>query len=456
MRRTLLAICACCWLVTAAPTARASSELLTIDVRDADISDVIAMLAAQSGVNVVTDGSVKPERVTLRLHGVTFDEALRVIASAHSLQVRSEGGILVVGAAESMNRRAAGVVFSLHHAQADDVAKELADVLPLGTVIDADKRSASVMVAGDDETLARARRLVAALDSQASSGVDVEAATQPYRLRFLRADDVVPKLKAAVADGSFLADEELNAVLATGGERVQAATRSLLAGIDRPSTQVLFEVKVADVTPINDASNFGLEFGGIDLQGQPLPGAVAYNFVGGTIPVYVTLNAMVSKGRAQILATPKLVTVNNKEADLTIGETYPIVYSTSVFGGQNVQYVDIGVHLRVTPTIGTDGTVTAELHPEYSELVGFTPTGYPIVANRKIDSTLRVGDNETIVLGGLMRDTSSQTISKIPGLSEIPVLGKLFQNKQSAHERDEIVFLITPHVIYPGSSVPHG
>ena len=67
-----------------------------------------------------------------------------------------------------------------------------------------------------------------------------------------------------------------------------------------------------------------------------------------------------------------------------------------------------------------------------------------------------IGDNETIVLGGLMRDTSSQTISKIPGLSEIPVLGKLFQNKQSAHERDEIVFLITPHVIYPGSSVPHG
>lgn len=66
-----------------------------------------------------------------------------------------------------------------------------------------------------------------------------------------------------------------------------------------------------------------------------------------------------------------------------------------------------------------------------------------------------VSDNETIVLGGLMRDTSSQTISKIPGLADIPVLGKLFQNKQTAHERDEIVFLITPHVIYPGGPVPH-
>ncbi|MBV8583651.1 MAG: type II and III secretion system protein [Candidatus Eremiobacteraeota bacterium] len=166
------------------------------------------------------------------------------------------------------------------------------------------------------------------------------------------------------------------------------------------------------------------------------------------------LNALVSKGHAQILATPKLVTINNKEADLTIGETYPIVYSTSVLGGQNVQYVDIGVHLRLTPTIGSDGSVTAELHPEYSELIGFTSTGYPIVANRKIDSTLRVSDNQTIVLGGLMRDTSNETLEKVPWLGDIPILGKLFQNKETAHERDEIVFLITPHVIYPGSSPP--
>ena len=288
------------------------------------------------------------------------------------------------------------------------------------------------------------------LDTAPPAAATTFGTTNSYGLRFLRPDDVVAKLKAVVSEGSFLADEEQNSVLVTGGDHVQTAARSFIASIDRASAQVMFEVKVADVTPVNEASNFGMEFGGIDLQGQPIPGAVAYNFVSGTIPVNVTLNAMVSKGRASILATPKLVTVNNKEADLSIGETYPIVYSTSVFGGQNVQYVDIGVHLRLTPTIGADGSVTAELHPDYSELVGFTPTGYPIVANRKIDSTLRVQDNQTIVLGGLMRDTSNETISKVPWISDVPIIGRLFQNKQSAHERDEIVFLITPHVIYPG------
>jgi len=447
--RALVTTCLCLTLLSTAAMASGGSSLLTIDVRDVDISDVIAMLAAQAGINVVTDGSVKPERITLRLHDVTFDEALRAITSAHSLQVRAEGNILIVGAADAVNRRSTGVVLQLHRAQPDDIAKDLTDALPAGTVIDADKRTARVMITGDEDTIARARRLVAALDSVPSEESATAAATVAYPLRYVRADDVLAKVKAAVAEGSFIADEEQNAILATGDEHIQVSIRHLLASMDRPSAQVMFEVKVADVTPVNDASNFGIEFGGVDSQGQSLPGAVAYNFVGGTIPIFVTLNAMVSKGRASILATPKLVTVNNKEADLTIGETYPIVYSTSVFGGQNVQYVDIGVHLRLTPTIGADGSVIAELHPEYSELVGYTPTGYPIVANRKIDSTLRARDNETIVLGGLMRETRSETLSKIPGISDIPLIGKIFQNKQTAHERDEIVFLITPHIIYP-------
>src|SRR6185312_2136834 len=182
------------------------------------------------------------------------------------------------------------------------------------------------------------------------------ARTASYPLRYLRPDDAVTKLKALLPDGNVLADEEQNAVLVSGGERVHSVARGLLAQIDVASPQVLFEVKVADVTPVNDSSNVGFEFGGLDLTGQPLPGAASYAFTTGTIPVNARLNLLVSKGHAQIIATPKLVTINNKEANLTIGETYPIVYSTSVLGGQNVQYVDIGVHLRLTPTIGSDGS----------------------------------------------------------------------------------------------------
>ena len=450
--RSFLALVLCTALIGAS----ADSATISIDVRDADIGDVIALIAAESGKNIVTDGRVRPERVTLHLHGVTFEEALGVLVKAHGLQVHDQGSILIVGPADEMNREygqtspmgAQTVVLPLERANADDVAKELAAALPEGTVIVPDRRTAAIVVTGDIDTIARSRQLVQALDAP-SLGTGDGAVTKAYRLHYLKADDAIKQLKLLSSQGTFLADGDHNEVIVEGNDSVQSTAASLFATIDKPSPQVMFEVKVADVTPQNDSSNFGIEFGGVSFQGTQTLGSTTYTFAGTSAAVNLTLNALISKGRAEILATPKLVTVNNREADLLIGETYPVVFNTSVFGGQNVQFVDIGVKLRLTPTIGEDGTVTAELHPEYSEIEGTTSTGYPIIANRKIDSTLRVNDSQTIVLGGLMRDVSSETLTKFPGLADIPIIGRLFQNKQTTHERDEIVFLITPHVIYP-------
>ena len=457
----MLLCCVLCMLLCARAFA-GSSNLITIDVHDADISDVITLLAAQSGANIMTDASIKPQRVTIHLRNVTFDRVLEVLVTANGLAVHRVGNVLIVGSADAMNRRyvenqpnagAQTVVLRLAHANADDVAREIGPALAVGTVIVPDRRTSAVVITGDADTVARAQRLIAALDA-ATLGGGSGTLTRAYRLNYIRADDAIKELKILTADGSYIADSERNEVIVDGNDNVQSTAVSLFTTIDRPGPQVMFEVKVADVTPQNDTSNFGLEFGGTNLQGTVTPGSTSYAFTGGMIPVNVTLNALISLGRAQILATPKLVTLNNREADLLVGETYPIVFNTSVLGGQNVQFVDVGVKLRLTPTIGDDGTVTAELHPEYSEIEGITSTGYPIITNRKIDATLRVNDSQTIVLGGLMMDTSSETISKVPWLADIPILGKIFANKQTAHERDEIVFLITPHVIYPEQPSP--
>lgn len=437
-------------------SALAGEKLITLDLHDVAVADALALLGAEAGVNIIADDSVKADRITVHLSNVTFRNALSVIVDSHGLQVRREGDVLMVGRSEAMNRRYDGAnselgaqtfVLPLSHAQPEDVAKELVDALPEGTVIVADKRTRSVVVSGSGDTVARAKKLLSALDG--STEETALQRTTTYRLRYLRADEAIKQLKTLTSDGTYLADEQHNSVVVSGSEELQSSVRHLFDSLDRPSPQVEFEVKVADVTPKNDDSNFGLEWGGNDFQGRPTLGSTTYAFTGGSIPVNVRLNALITEGRAQILATPKLVTLNNKEADLLIGQTYPVIYNTSVLGGQNVQFVDIGVKLRLTPTIGPDGTVTADLHPEYSELLGLTDTGYPIIANRKIDSTLRVRDAQTIVLGGLMRDVDNQTITRVPGLSQIPILGKFFANRRAHHERDEVVFLITPHVIYP-------
>ena len=458
MKRTWIAIMLALSMVS---PCHANSARIDIDVHDAQLTDVIALLAAQSGANVVTDASVKQERITLHLHDVTFDDALTVLVQAHDLQVRRQDGILIIGSSDSMNRRygnandprsAKTVVLTLSHANPDDIAREISNGLPEGTVIVPDKRTASVIVTGNADTIARAKELVGALDAPAYSSQSQDLA-HVYQLKYLKPSGIEPSLKGVLPDGSYVADDAQNAIVVSGNDEVQHTAAAFLRSMDVPSPQVLFEVRVADIEPQNDQSDVGVQFGGYDLSGQPISGAATYAFARNSVAINARLNALVSQGHAQILATPKLVTLNNKEADLLIGQTYPVVYYDARLGGQQVQFVDIGVKLRLTPTIGADGSVTAEMHPEYSAIQGFVG-GYPVIANRKVDSTLRVKDSQTIVLGGLLRDIDSQTITKIPFLADIPIFGKIFQNRERTRTRDEVVFLITPHVIFPNSPLP--
>ncbi len=422
--------------------------MVSIDVRNAPITDVVALIAKQANANVIADPSVREQRVTLRLSHVAAADALAVLASSSGLLVVRRANVLVIGTREALSRSGgdAPLAVRLVYANAADVARALTAILPAGCVVLPDAQTNQVLVAADPASVEKAKELITALDREPSLSAAREETTS-YRLRFTRAMDVAKELKTLLPAETFTPDDQENAIIVTGSEPEQRAAANVIERIDLPGPQVLFEVRVADLTPENDSRNVGLEFGGLDLTGQPLLGATTYAFAGGTAAINVRLNALVTRGRAQILATPRLVTLNGKEADLLIGETYPVVYNTSVLGGSNVQFVDIGVKLRLTPIIGPDGSVTAELHPEYSELQGFTSSGYPIIANRRIDSTLRVQSGQTIVLGGLLRETSSETVEQLPWLSQIPILGKIFSNRQSSHERDEIVFLITPRII---------
>ncbi|MBV8353720.1 MAG: type II secretion system protein GspD, partial [Candidatus Eremiobacteraeota bacterium] len=366
--------------------------------------------------------------MTLRFRNVGVDEALAALARAYDLQVRRDGTILLVGAAGSMNRRFGNsdqplatrtTVFALHNARPEELVKPLTDALAPGTIVVADKRTASILITGSQATIDRARALVVALDGVSADGTGTHS-TRALPLRHLRATDAMRLLKGFLTDGSVAADDRQNAILVTGTTEVVAAARALLVEIDRPAAQVLFEVKVIDVTPQNDVSNVGVQFGGVDFTGEPLTGSTTYAFARNSLQINARLNFLVSRGNAKILATPRLVTLNNREASLLIGQTYPIIYFDIRSGNQQIQNIDIGVKLRMTPTIGADGSITAELHPEYSEIQSFVQN-YPIVANRKIDSTLHVRDGETIVLGGLLRDVSAETVTKLPILGNIPV-----------------------------------
>jgi len=412
------------------------------------------LLGAESETNIVADSSIRPEKITLRLAHVSLEQALAVLVESQGLAIHRIGSVIVVGTAESMNRRYAGdskengpetAVLTLMNSDVTAVAKEMESALPPGTTIVSDKRTGRLLVSGARATIVRARALAGAIDVSDSSSKSGKI-IQVYRLRYSRPSDITSSLKGALPDTLVIADDAQNAVLVRGGDDVQSVAGRFIERMDVPSPQVLFEVRVADVRPINEQSDIGVQLGGYDLSGQAVAGATTYAFARNSLAINARLNALISSGHARILATPKLLTLNNHEADLLIGETYPVTYYDPRLGGQQVQFVDIGVKLRLTPTIGNDGSVTAEMHPEYSAIEGFVG-GYPVLTSRKVDSKLRVRDGETIVLGGLLRDIDSEAITRVPGLSSIPIIGKLFEDRQRTHQRDEVIFLITPHVL---------
>jgi type II secretory pathway component GspD/PulD (secretin) len=370
--------------LAAGPTLAGSP--ISINARETDLGDVIGLIARQSGLNIVADASVKPRRITFRLHNVDADVALATLAQAYDLQTHRDGNIVFVGDAGAMNRRYGGIY------------------------------STSIP------------------------------------LRNAKPSDAVKELKGTLPEASLVADDRSNSVVVTGNAELLAKARALVSSVDQPGQQVMFEVRVTDVKPVDDTTNVGIQFGGPGFGA----GAVAqfpFALTKSTIAINAQINALVQNGHAQILATPRIATLNNREATLLVGETYPVVTVNQQTGFPTVSNVNVGVQLRVTPTIGDDGIITAEIHPEYSEIIGFNAS-FPIIANRKVDATLRVRDGETIVLGGLFQETSSETIARLPFLSSVPILGAFFRNKATSRQRDEVVFFITPHLLPhdPGNS----
>jgi type II secretory pathway component GspD/PulD (secretin) len=233
-------------LFLAGTPAGAQSERFTVDARDVQLADVIRLLGARAGQNILADGSVKALRVTVRLTNVTFDEALAALAASYGLQTHREGRVVIVGDAASMSRRFADDTgdagtrtqrFVLGHGRPDEVAAQLQLALPQGTVVLADKRTGAVLVSGSPATLSRARDIVAALDAPAN-GADGPAATETIQLHNLRASEAVKALKGTTPDNALFADDRQNLVVVSGNLELRTTVRTLLTDLDAPGRQV--------------------------------------------------------------------------------------------------------------------------------------------------------------------------------------------------------------------------
>lgn len=204
---------------------------------------------------------------------------------------------------------------------------------------------------------------------------------------------------------------------------------------------------------LDPASLMGLALG---LRGPDIPGTAS--LLGGStgIPSFgVILRAIQNNGDVNIISTPHIITVTNEEASIQVGENVPFIAGTSfssaglgvAFPVRNIQRQDVALTLKIKPQINVGNRVKLELDLEITEVAEQNQELGPTTTKRKVKTEVRVRDNQTIVIGGLMRDRVSFGVSKVPFLGDIPLIGALFRVKTKDVTKRNLLIFLTPHII---------
>jgi type IV pilus assembly protein PilQ len=162
--------------------------------------------------------------------------------------------------------------------------------------------------------------------------------------------------------------------------------------------------------------------------------------------VDLQLSALESTGKAKVVSNPKITTSDNEEAKIMQGEKIP--YQTVSQDGTQTQFMDAFLELTVTPHITPEGTVVMNLEAKKNE-ADFTRQvlGVPTIAIKEIQTQVLVNDSDTLVIGGIFTSDTTKNVESVPGLADIPLLGRLFEKKISIDEKNELLIFITPRIV---------
>src|SRR5881396_2950917 len=379
-------------IVPGAPAGPGLIRLL--EFRGVSMADVLSALSKLCGFNLVTDSSVQGT-ITLRLLDVTCEEALRYVLEANGLAFRRLGKNLIVGSAEKL-------------APPPEVPETIAYHLSYGDVN-------------------AIRAAVAA---------------------------AVPGVRVAV-------DPRTNGLLITGTSAQHEEVVKVLGTLDVRIPQVVIQVSVVEVN-ITAVRGLGLWSGdtaaaapgGIGFGNVMLDSAsrrLTFNLVSSTL-LNFNLRALVNEGKAKILTSPRIATLDGNKATIQLATRVPVFTTTTQQGvtTTTISYIDVGVKLVTTPRVNTDNLITLSLTPEVSSLGTqeiFSGQSAFRVNTRNADTTLAVPDGRTIVLGGLIDRSERTTVLKVPLLGDIPILGELFRSTDTNASETEVIFLITPQIV---------
>ncbi len=389
-------------------------------------------------------------------------------------------------------------LLSLEYASAKEVLDVITKLLPKtqakgseggsGLQLAVDERSNSILLTGDPATRQQIRKLVKRLDQPLSG----EGNTQVFHLNYANAKDLVEVLESitgsvqknekdqstANIEVSIKANEALNALIVTAPPSLLNTMKGVIAKLDVRRPQVLVEALIVEVNE-DLGHDFGVEWrtsstGDVragfrsfpeDVSPPTLPatdislgsGLSLGYFRGGELRALI--NALATESNANILSTPTIMALDNEEAQILVGQNVPFITGSEAREGsdpfQTIERQDVGITLKVKPRINRDNSVTLDIEQtvESVERTLINAKQSDISTNkREIKTRVLIGNNETLVLGGLIRDELEESESKVPFLGDIPGLGRLFKSTTTNTVKRNLMVFIHPTILTEADS----
>jgi type IV pilus assembly protein PilQ len=411
---------------------------ISIDLKDADIVNVLRLLAEISGENIIASDDVRGQ-VTLKLRNVPWDQALDTILRTKGYDKVRHHNILRIAPADKIRqekeqelakKKAQQQVedtvirmVTVNYAEADDIATQVKPLLTGRGSVQTDIRTNTIIIEDVKSNIRRLVDLAQRLDKQT-----------PQVL-----------IEARIVEAST---NNLDQFGIQWGGTIQAdASTGNPTGLSFPNSVGLSGFGQA---PKNFAVNIPLGVangGGFDLTLGSANGAATLN---------LTLAALEEEGKGRIISSPRITTLDNRTAKISQGVDIPVTVVSA--SGANTRFVPATLELEVTPHVTNDGSVlmkikTAKNEPDFAN-VGFDNT--PSILKKMAETEVLVRDGDTTVIGGIYTRNVSETYTKVPILADIPILGWLFKSKRLSDDRAELLVFITPRIINRQESLVEG
>jgi type II secretory pathway component GspD/PulD (secretin) len=449
-------------------------NMFSFDFRDASVRDVLMALAKSAGVNIVVDDSVEGT-ISLAFEGLSFDQALGYILKVRGLEQVKLGNNIIIGKKETLEENFDLLTsrrFTLKYTDPDTAASVLSMYISEPNRISKDPVTRSLLVRGREEELTKVEEVLKTID------VALETKIFPLNNNLYEGKDqldrIVQLIKIIVPDENRISlNYTLNENIAMSEEKIRVpvgnpyivvqgtqeeleAVGELISNIDRKLPQIMIEAKIVEINR-NKTKDLGVSWFVGDQEGQISFGEMS---LGGTMErqdlVSIRIQALEKKNLGRLVGNPRILTLSGKTAVISVGEKVPyrdIVADSEGNKSFPIKWLDVGVKMGVTPEVTQDGFIILHVFPKVSTFVereyvleGLTFKD-PQPSEKSADTTARLRAGETLVIGGLIKSSDMETVTKIPLLGEIPIIGELFTLRKKTHEETELIIFLTPSLV---------